>query len=350
MMLLYNIIVSIRHLPMLQPIIQAVPVHIISGFLGAGKTTLLNHLLQQKPAGETWAVLMNEFGKIGVDQALIEQTDGIAIKEVLGGCLCCTSQLPTQIALSRLLIQAKPDRLFIEPTGLGHPDQLLDQLSEPHWAKALSMRAVLTVVNGQALGDPRLLQHETFAVQVQTADIVLISNQDCMTEQNLQQLEQFKQKFIQPIQQIKLMQQGQVDFALLDQPHRTRHLQKRSLLHKPTTVVPVNNTESTDLPYHYIERAVGHEVAGWRLPENWQFDRHQLLNCLFDVQGWLRIKGVIHLEDEWISLNLTPYQIGMSSREPFTDNRLEIISEQPQDWEQIERQLMSCIKDGSKAS
>jgi len=100
---------------------QAIPVHIISGFLGAGKTTLLKHLLQQKPEQEIWAVLMNEFGQIGVDQQLLPQDQGYAVKELLGGCLCCSSQLPMQIALSRLLSEVKPDRLFIEPTGLGIP-------------------------------------------------------------------------------------------------------------------------------------------------------------------------------------------------------------------------------------
>ena len=96
---------------------QPIPVHIISGFLGAGKTTLLKHLLQQKPEQEIWAVLMNEFGQIGVDQQLLPQDSGYAVKELLGGCLCCSSQLPMQIALSRLLSEVKPDRLFIEPTG-----------------------------------------------------------------------------------------------------------------------------------------------------------------------------------------------------------------------------------------
>lgn len=97
---------------------QPIPVHIISGFLGAGKTTLLKYLLSQKPEQEVWAVLMNEFGQIGVDQQLLPQDQGYAVKELLGGCLCCSSQLPMQIALSRLLSETKPDRLFIEPTGL----------------------------------------------------------------------------------------------------------------------------------------------------------------------------------------------------------------------------------------
>lgn len=63
---------------------KTVPTHIISGFLGAGKTTLLQHLLSQKPKDEVWAVLMNEFGQIGVDQQLLPQDEGYAVKELLG--------------------------------------------------------------------------------------------------------------------------------------------------------------------------------------------------------------------------------------------------------------------------
>lgn len=59
---------------------KTVPTHIISGFLGAGKTTLLQHLLSQKPKDEVWAVLMNEFGQIGVDQQLLPQEQGYAVK------------------------------------------------------------------------------------------------------------------------------------------------------------------------------------------------------------------------------------------------------------------------------
>ncbi len=63
---------------------KAVPTHIISGFLGAGKTTLLKQLLSQKPEHEVWAVLMNEFGQIGVDQQLLPQQQGYQVKELLG--------------------------------------------------------------------------------------------------------------------------------------------------------------------------------------------------------------------------------------------------------------------------
>ena len=161
---------------------KAVPTHIISGFLGAGKTTLLQYLLTQKPEHETWAVLMNEFGQIGVDQQLITQQQGYAVKELLGGCLCCSSQLPMQIALSRLLSETQPDRLFIEPTGLGHPAQLLEQLTEPHWQRSLDMRALVIVVDGSRLHDENWVRQNLYTDQLKAAQIVVISHADCMTD------------------------------------------------------------------------------------------------------------------------------------------------------------------------
>ena len=68
---------------------KKIPVNVITGFLGVGKTISILRLLANKPAEEKWAVLVNEFGEIGIDGAIIEDS-GIAIKEVMGGCFCCT--------------------------------------------------------------------------------------------------------------------------------------------------------------------------------------------------------------------------------------------------------------------
>ncbi|MBX4322025.1 hypothetical protein K4G81_22680, partial [Mycobacterium tuberculosis] len=87
-------------------------------FLGSGKTTSILHLLAQKPADEKWAVLVNEFGEVGIDGALLADS-GALLKEIPGGCMCCVNGLPMQVGLNTLLRQGKPDRLLIEPTGLG---------------------------------------------------------------------------------------------------------------------------------------------------------------------------------------------------------------------------------------
>ena len=110
--------------------ISAVPTNIITCFLGVGKTSAITNLLSQKPDNETWAVLVNEFGAIGIDGShffgLINSNSGVFIQEVPGGCMCCASNVPMKVALNKLLKEANPDRLLIEPTGLGHPKEVID--------------------------------------------------------------------------------------------------------------------------------------------------------------------------------------------------------------------------------
>ena len=132
--------------------LQNIPTHVIAGPLGAGKTSLIRHLLAQRPPNERWAVLINEFGQIGLDAALLTRDiEGIALGEVAGGCLCCVNGAPFQIGLGRLLRKARPDRLFIEPSGLGHPAQLLRQLSEAPWQGVLAVQPCVLVLDAQAL-------------------------------------------------------------------------------------------------------------------------------------------------------------------------------------------------------
>lgn len=96
--------------------------NLITGFLGSGKTTSILHLLAHKDPAEKWAVLVNEFGEVGIDGALLADS-GALLKEIPGGCMCCVNGLPMQVGLNTLLRQGKPDRLLIEPTGLGHPNR-----------------------------------------------------------------------------------------------------------------------------------------------------------------------------------------------------------------------------------
>lgn len=157
--------------------ILSVPTNVISGFLGAGKTSAILHLLKQKPKNERWAVLVNEFGEIGIDgslfQGLLNSTDNVFIKEVSGGCMCCASALPMQVALNQLLKEARPHRLLIEPTGLGHPFEVLQLLSNEYYQKSLSLEKTLTLIDARHLDDCRYTEHTTFNQQLESADIII---------------------------------------------------------------------------------------------------------------------------------------------------------------------------------
>ena len=129
--------------------LKQIPTNIITGFLGVGKTSSILHLLKHKPGNERWAVLVNEFGEIGIDGSLMQgqysENSGVFIQEVPGGCMCCVAGLPMQVALNQLLTKAKPDRLLIEPTGLGHPVEILQILSDKFYQKILRLLFMQTI-------------------------------------------------------------------------------------------------------------------------------------------------------------------------------------------------------------
>ena len=156
-------------------VFKAVPTNIITGFLGVGKTSAILHLLENKPSTERWAILVNEFGEIGVDGSLFtgqhSEEQGVYIREVPGGCMCCAAGLPMQVALNQLLVRSKPDRLLIEPTGLGHPFEVLETLSSDIYKRVLSLQKTLTLLDARKLSDNRYIQHETFNQQIAIADI-----------------------------------------------------------------------------------------------------------------------------------------------------------------------------------
>ena len=321
---------------------QAVPTHVVSGFLGAGKTTLLKAVLAQKPQGETWAVLMNEFGQIGVDQALLPQQDGFAIQELLGGCLCCSSQLPMQVALSRLLSETKPDRLFIEPTGLGHPAELLEQLTEPHWQAYLAVRSPITVIDGSRLHDTAWSSQNLYQDQLKAAQIMVISHTDVMTDADEHALENLQKEYQAYGQTWLRSTQGNIALQSLDRAYISTQRKVQPLLHIQKALHDQALPEIKQLPYHYVEEAQGYSVAGWKFSKRWQFDFYDLLDLLCEQQDWLRIKAIFNTNQGWKTFNFNPEQFNYQSSAENVDNRIEVIYQHARDWQAFETALLAC--------
>ena len=142
---------------------KRIPVNIVAGPLGVGKTTTINHLLSLRPENERWAVLVNEYGLVGLDAALMKgptsskHAPGVEIKELAGGCICCSAGFMFEVSLG-LLLQRRPARLLIEPTGLAALSGILDTLDQPGVREAVDVRSVLCLLdpalfeeNGQPL-------------------------------------------------------------------------------------------------------------------------------------------------------------------------------------------------------
>jgi energy-coupling factor transporter ATP-binding protein EcfA2 len=123
-----------------------VPTLVLIGPSGAGKTTLISRLLAARPHGETWAVLTNGRGVVRIGAG-----DGVSVAEV-GGCVCCTAQVALRVALTRLLRETRPARLFVELDAASHTSQALKTLRNPWFAPIVAIEAVIGVFGGG--GDP----------------------------------------------------------------------------------------------------------------------------------------------------------------------------------------------------
>jgi len=165
-----------------------VPVTLLTGFLGAGKTTLLNRLIRDPEAGRI-AVVMNEFGDVGLDHDLIE----VATEETVlmqSGCLCCSIRGDLAKTMASLMARRKRgelafDRVVIETTGIADPGPIhhtliVDDLIAPHYR----MDGIVTLVD--AANGPRTLDAQFEAVnQVAMADLLVITKADLVTPQEL---------------------------------------------------------------------------------------------------------------------------------------------------------------------
>ncbi|MGG7618158.1 CobW family GTP-binding protein [Bacillus coreaensis] len=159
-------------------------VYILSGFLGSGKTTLLKKLLQaEKERGRKVAVLMNELGKVSIDSD--EVSDDVPLKELLGGCICCTIQDKLEAQLQELLMTHQPDCIYIETTGAAHPVETLDAVLSPLFATQLHVKGILTVVDGRLWLERRSFSpqiQQLVTEQIRHADLIVVNKTDELSE------------------------------------------------------------------------------------------------------------------------------------------------------------------------
>ncbi|MEM7797387.1 MAG: cobalamin biosynthesis protein CobW [Cyanobacteria bacterium P01_C01_bin.118] len=221
-----------------------IPVTVVTGFLGSGKTTLVRHLLQNNQ-GRRIAVLVNEFGEVGIDGEILkscqvcdeDETPDTNILELANGCLCCTVQeefLPTMQTL--LKRREDIDCIVIETSGLALPKPLVQAFCWPEIRTGATVDGVVTVVDGDALANGQIvgdlealeaqrqaddsLDHETpieelFEDQLACADMVLLTKTDTISKDNSQRVQQWLQQQVSTGVKVVPCQQGEINPDIL---------------------------------------------------------------------------------------------------------------------------------------
>jgi len=326
--------------------LSAIPTNIITGFLGSGKTSAILHLLKQKPENECWAVLVNEFGEIGVDGSLLEgqksHEQSVYIREVAGGCMCCTAGLPMHIALNQLLTLANPDRLLIEPTGLGHPLEILEVLTSEFYQDVIELHKVLTLVDARQLEDSRYTSHQTFNQQIAIADIIIGNKSDLYDEDHRNLLTSFVQNSKKKPAPIFFTEQGGIEVNWVNGPTNiTTTAKTLRNLHKEVPGKALNDPPIPKCGFiKAINEGEGFYSVGWRFDPQKTFFRKSLLSFLSTIQAE-RIKAVFITNDGVFGYNLTKDNISEIQLDDCFESRIEIIAYSID--EQWDNQLFSCI-------
>lgn len=317
-------------------------VNLITGFLGSGKTTLLRHLLSHKPAQENWAILVNEFGEIGIDGALLRDR-GATLKEIPGGCMCCVNGLPMQVGLNMLLKQSRPDRLLIEPTGLGHPRQLLAMLSAPVYRDHLQLNATLTLLDARQLADARVTANENFRDQLAAADVIIGNKSDCLDENDRLRLRAWQADALAGREFIAT-QFGAIPPALLDLPRANRQTLPIPTHHhghaRSGSGLAALRLDGQTRWRRALNEGQGYVACGWIFDGETLFDGAALLAWAREA-AVERIKGVVRTPEGSMRLNGQGGELHVETlATPTPDSRIELIHSQPADWNRLQSQLL----------
>ncbi|UVK51430.1 GTP-binding protein [Mesorhizobium sp. AR02] len=284
---------------------RAIPVTVLTGFLGSGKTTVLNRLLR-RPSLAGAAVIINEFGAIGLDHLLIEASEE-QFTLLDNGCVCCTVRGDLVATLKALDRRSRTGEslthVVIETTGLADPAPILHTLmAEPELAGRYVIAGVVTTVDA-VNGWSTLDQHAEAAKQVAVADQVLVTKTDLVSAEALSELQR-RLTALAPTARQSLAHNGEADFDILD----IRHIGTADDPDRIAAWLEMADQEcgpdcAHDHAHHHHHAHAHHGIQSYSFvidePVEWAaFARWLDYVAALKGEDLLRLKGLVHVTEQ----------------------------------------------------
>ena len=327
-------------------------------------------------------MLVNEYGLIGVDAALLEpvpesgQPKGVELREVAGGCICCSAGFMFEASLV-LLLQRRPDRLLIEPTGLAAVSGILDTLDRQRIREAVDVRSVVCLLDPTRFNQD--LQREEVRDQVEAADVLLATRPDLSSSDQFNSFRDWAESLFPPKRVIGEVLRGALSHNLLDvvsqregpahrrghrhgtdhshahEHGRDEHDHERGAHNHDAHPVAIPLCDEKTPIVQRSHRSSLTSTMGWVCWAGLLFDADRTerwLRGLAGLPGMRRTKAVMRTTEGWWAFNFTDgvHEIRPSAHR--RDSRLEVVCEGDQmpDATELDAALRACLNSGQSAA
>lgn len=323
---------------------SAIPVNIVTGALGAGKTTAIARLLADKPAHESWLVILNEFTDTGIDTLTLAAAARGAydVRMIPGGCLCCTGEEDFRRQLSNVLALPPdqwPVRILIEPSGIGHPGAIVEELRIFERSGAIRLMSTIALLEARPRTDWPALDAVAQA-QVDAADVLMLSKAEIADEAARARFMVWAQGLFPAKRFVGCSEQGalpemalsppraEFSFAIPVRPdlHQQAH-EQHAHPHAPQ-IFEREVKLGAVCAQAKSQQLLGREACGWMIPTSLLFDLEQLQLLLNNEPVWNgvdRFKAILRTGvDTWHLLQRWGNQCSIAECNWRQDSRIEI--------------------------
>lgn len=334
-----------------------IPAWVVTGPLGCGKTTLIAGLLAAKPAHERWTVLLNEFSDAGIDALTVAAAarGPYDVRLVPGGCLCCAGEADFRRTLRELVEGDRPDRIVVEPSGIGHPTGIVEELLAHQAAGGIVLEAVLGLVGASEAGGLDDAERAALArATAEIADLLALAKADLATPAQRAEFEAAAAAMFPAKRAIGLIEDGRLptvlraamdaaprgaevfDFRSVTEagirPH-AHETERRHAAHPPApppSAVEVATAAGSGERRDFIH--LGRHGASWVFPAAVSFSEARVIAALgADTDGVAglgrpeRIKAVLRVDDdEWVLVQRVGGRVTLAPTAWRRDNRIEV--------------------------
>jgi G3E family GTPase len=315
--------------------LNPIPVNVITGALGVGKTSAIAKLLANQPVDEYWVVILNEFTDAGIDAITlaVAARGAYDVRVIPGGCLCCTGELDFRRTLRSIVTERRPDRILIEPSGIGHPGRVLEELRGQERAGVLRLMSTIALVDPQRLS---IFANEGVERdQVEVADVLLLAKADIATDAERARFTQLAKQCFPPKRFIGSATnavlsaeslappQAEFSFELPHQPEQHAHAHQIEVRERS---VVLGKTDATAR----VHVLLGRQACGWSLERELVFNRVMLHESLLQGAAGLlvgvdRLKAVLRTGIEhWTLFNVAVAGVTSTPCGWRQDSRIEV--------------------------